>query len=66
MNLREMLDHIAEIHITQGGEIPVMSEEGDDLVGVEYNDDEEPCVLLIFEDSGPDILTLSDVTKREP
>jgi hypothetical protein len=34
MNLREMLDHIAEIHITQGGEIPVMSEEGDDLVGV--------------------------------
>lgn len=67
MNLREMLDHLAEIHITRGGDVPMMSEEGDNLVGVEYFDEEEePCVLLIFDSPAPDILTLADITKREP
>jgi hypothetical protein len=65
VNLRELLDHIADIHITRGGEVPVMSEEGADLTGVEYNDDEEPCVLLLFEEPASEYLTLADITKRE-
>jgi hypothetical protein len=48
VNLRELLDSIAELHITRGGNLPVLNEDGLDLVGVEFNDDEEPCVLFLF------------------
>jgi hypothetical protein len=63
--LRELVDQLAAILLTQG-DLPVLAEEGQELVSVEYNDDEEPCVLLIFEEDFPEIITLADITKREP
>jgi hypothetical protein len=47
VNLRELMDQLAAIMLTQG-DMPVLNEDGLDLIGVEYNDDEEPCVLLLF------------------
>ena len=49
MNLRELMDQLASILLTQG-DMPVLGEEGDPLISLEYNDDEEPCVLLLFGD----------------
>ena len=43
----------------------MLAEEGQELVSVEYNDDRTP-VLLVFEEDFPEIITLADITKREP
>jgi hypothetical protein len=51
VNLRELRDAIAEIHIVRGGDLPILAEEGQRLVSLEYNDDEEPCVLFLFEEA---------------
>ena len=47
MNLRELMDQLASILLTQG-DVPVLGEEGDSLSSIEFNDDEEPCVLFLF------------------
>jgi hypothetical protein len=65
VTLRDLMDQLMAIHLTQG-DLPVLAEEGLELVSVEYNDDEEPCILLTFEEDFPEIITLADITKREP
>jgi hypothetical protein len=47
VNLRELIDQLLTINLTQG-DMPVLSEEGQSLHSVEFNDDEEPCVLFLF------------------
>lgn len=47
MNLRELVDQLAAILLTQG-DVPVLSEDGQALHSVEFNDDEGPCVLVLF------------------
>lgn len=49
MNLRELMDQLASILLTQG-DMPVLSEEAEPLISLEFNDDESPCVLLLFGD----------------
>jgi len=51
VTLRELLDQLASILLTSGGDIPVLAEDGEALQAVEFNDDEGPCVILILEDS---------------
>jgi len=50
VNLREFLDALADIHIARGPELPILNEEGLELLAVEYNSDDEPCILLEFEE----------------
>lgn len=50
MNLRELLDAIAAIHIAHGGDMPVLSVDGQDVHSLEFNEDEEPCVLILFQE----------------
>lgn len=66
MNLREFLDALADIHIVRGPELPILNEEGLELLAVEYNSDDEPCILLSFEEPSPEFISLADITKREP
>lgn len=47
MNLRELVDQLAAILLTQG-DVPVLLEEGQALDSVEFNDDEGPCALFLF------------------
>jgi hypothetical protein len=47
VNLRELLDQLAAILLTQG-DVPVVAEDGEALDSVEFNDDEGPCVLFLF------------------
>lgn len=49
MNLRELMDQLASIMLTQG-DMPVRDEEGEPLISLEFNNDKEPCVLLLFGD----------------
>jgi hypothetical protein len=65
VTLRELVDQLAAVLLTQG-DLPVLAEEGQELVSVEYNDDDEPCILLSFEEPSPEFITLADITKREP
>lgn len=67
MNLRELLDELLAVHVAEGGELPVLNEEGLDLIAAEYNRDEEPAVLLLFQEPSPEYITLDDITtEREP
>ena len=50
MNLRELVEQLAEILLARGGDIEVLSEDGVQVHFVEYNDDEGPCVLILFGD----------------
>lgn len=49
MTLRDLMDQLMAIHLTQG-DVPILSEEGQTLHSIEFNDDEEPCVLFLFGD----------------
>ena len=51
MTLRQLLDQLTAVLLASGGDIPVLTEEGQALLSVEYNDDEGPCVILILEGS---------------
>lgn len=50
MNLRELLDQMLAIHISHGGEMPVLSVDGYDILSLEFNDDDEPCILILFQE----------------
>lgn len=49
MSLRDLMDQLAAILLSQG-DMPVLSEAGHTLHSVEFNDDEGPCVLFLFEE----------------
>lgn len=48
MTLRELVDRVAELMMSRGGDLEVLSEDGMEIHSVEFNDDEEPCVLIVF------------------
>lgn len=50
MTLRELVDALAELLMARGGQLEVLSESGLDIHSVEFNDDDEPCVLLLFQE----------------
>jgi hypothetical protein len=52
VTLRELIDALAEVLMVKGGDLEVLSEEGLDVLSVEFNDDEEPCVLILFQEEG--------------
>jgi hypothetical protein len=51
VTLRELLDSLAELMLAQGGDLEVLSENGLEIHSVEFNDDEEPCVLILFQET---------------
>jgi hypothetical protein len=50
VTLRQLLDALAEILMVSGGDLEVLSEAGQTVHSVEFNDDEEPCVLILFQE----------------
>jgi hypothetical protein len=49
VNLRDLMEQLAAILLSQG-DMPVLSEAGHTLNSVEFDDDEGPCVLFLFEE----------------
>lgn len=49
MTLWELMNALAELLMARGGHLEVLSENGLDIHSVEFNDDDEPCVLLLFQ-----------------
>lgn len=51
MTLRELVDVIAELMMAHGGNLEVVTEDGELVVGAEFNVDEEPCILLLLKET---------------
>ena len=50
MNVRELTEQLVELQLVRGEFLPVISEDGHDVARVEYNEDDEPCILIVLED----------------